>query len=127
MKQCTDANVDGNYDPCPVEVTLCLIDNKWKIFILRDLLEGEVFFGEFLRSISGISKKVLTENLKAMENTDLIIREEVPGNVAKVKYKLSPLGESMRPMVDSMKNWGDNYMKAHPDESVQITKSRMKK
>ncbi len=127
MKQCEDANIGSNYDPCPVEVTLRLIDNKWKIFILRDLLEGEVFFGEFLRSISGISKKVLTENLKAMENNDLIIREEVPGNVAKVKYKLSPLGESMKPMIDSMKNWGDSYMKAHPDESVQITKNRMKK
>ena len=94
---------------CPVETTLLLISNKWRVLILRDLLMGKKQFNELKRTISGISQKVLTENLRAMEEWGIVNRVvylEVP---PKVEYSLTELGKSLKPILDSMYKWGEQY------------------
>ena len=94
---------------CPVATTVQLIGNKWKLLIIRNLLAGNQRFTDFVKTIPGISKKVLTDNLRALEDDGLIDREvfaEVPPHV---EYSLTPLGETLRPILDAMFDWGANY------------------
>ncbi len=95
---------------CPVATTVQLIGNKWKLLIIRNLVtNGKQRFGDFIKSIPAISKKVLTDNLRALENNGLVIREifaEVP---PRVEYTLSPLGQSLKPIFDAMFDWGTEY------------------
>ncbi|MBR3235752.1 MAG: helix-turn-helix transcriptional regulator [Atopobiaceae bacterium] len=97
---------------CPVETTLMLIGNKWQVLILRDLnLNGTMRFKELQRSIGTISAKVLTSNLRAMEDTGIVRREifaEVP---PRVEYSLTELGVSLQPVLDAMRAWGEGYKK----------------
>lgn len=95
--------------PCPVATTLMLIGNKWKIFIIQQLMEKPFRFGELRRAIPGISEKVLTDNLRAMEKDGLITRTVYPEVPPHTEYKLSDLGNSMRPIIDSMATWGIGY------------------
>lgn len=94
---------------CPVAITVQLIGNKWKLLILRNLLERPWRFNELHRSLKGISQKVLTESLRSMESDGIIIRTVFPEVPPRVEYSLSELGESMRPILDAMKEWGENY------------------
>ena len=94
---------------CPVATTVQLIGNKWKLLILRNLLARPWRFNEMLRSISGISQKVLTDNLRALENDGIITRTVFPEVPPRVEYALSELGDSMRPIIDAMQAWGLNY------------------
>lgn len=94
---------------CPVATTVRLIGNKWKLLIIRDLLEGAQRFNELHRSLDGISQKVLTDSLRSMENDGIIIRTVYPEVPPRVEYALSPLGETMRPVLDAMKEWGEGY------------------
>lgn len=94
---------------CPVETTLLLISDKWKVLILRDLLTGTKRFGELKRSINGISQKVLTAHLRAMEDSGLLHREVYAEVPPKVEYSLTELGLSLKPILDSMEVWGNNY------------------
>lgn len=94
---------------CPVETTLTLIGDKWKVLILRDLRGGTKRFGELRRSLSGISQKVLTSNLRDMESSGLILREVFPEVPPRVEYALTDLGESMTPILDAMASWGEEY------------------
>lgn len=94
---------------CPVATTVGLIGNKWKIFILRDLLTGTKRFGELKKTVEGISQKVLTDNLRAMEQDNLIIRTVYAEVPPKVEYKLSELGWSLKPIIESMEAWGLSY------------------
>lgn len=94
---------------CPVETTLTLIGDKWKVLILRDLRGGTKRFGELRRSLSGISQKVLTSNLRDMESGGLILREVFPEVPPRVEYALTDLGESMTPILDAMASWGEEY------------------
>lgn len=96
---------------CPVEITLSLIQNKWKILILRDLLSGTKRFGEIKRSLKIISQKVLSENLHEMEKDKLITRKVFAEVPPKVEYSLTELGFSLKPILDSMYNWGEDYKK----------------
>lgn len=96
---------------CPVEITLSLIQNKWKILILRDLLEGTKRFGEIKRSLKTISQKVLSENLHEMEKDKLIARKVFAEVPPKVEYSLTDLGFSLKPILDSMFEWGEKYKK----------------
>lgn len=96
---------------CPVAVTVSLIGNKWKLLIIRNLLNGKARFGELKDDIDGISQKVLTDNLKSMEEDGIIIRTAYPEIPPRVEYELSELGNSLRPIIDDMKNWGENYKK----------------
>ena len=94
---------------CPVATTLQLIGNKWKILILRNLMVRPWRFNEMLRSIPGISQKVLTDNLRALESDGIITRTVYPEVPPRVEYTLSDLGESMRPIFQSMESWGLAY------------------
>ena len=94
---------------CPVATTVQLIGNKWKLLILRNLLARPWRFNEMLRSIPGISQKVLTDNLRAMEKDGIIIRTVYPEVPPRVEYSLSNLGDSMRPIIKAMEVWGKNY------------------
>ena len=98
-----------NLPACPVETTLLLIGDKWKVLILRDLMDGTKRFGELRKSLSGISQKVLTSNLRDMEGNGLLTRTvyaEVPPHV---EYSLTELGRSLRPILDSMVQWGESF------------------
>ena len=95
--------------PCPVATTLMLIGNKWKIFIIQQLMEKPFRFGELRRAIPGISEKVLTDNLRAMEKDGLITRTVFPEIPPHTEYALSDLGETMRPIIESMATWGTGY------------------
>lgn len=97
---------------CPVERTLSLIGNRWKILILRDLMTGTKRFGELKQAVGAISQKVLTANLREMESDGLVIREifaEVP---PRVEYSLSAQGISLKTVLDAMHIWGDEHTKA---------------
>lgn len=102
------------YSPCPVETTLNLIGNKWKILIIRDLLLGKRRFGELKRSISAtknqsISQKVLTQNLRELESAKLVCRKVYAEVPPKVEYSLTELGQSLKSIIESLENWGEYY------------------
>ena len=94
---------------CPVATTVQLIGNKWKLLIIRDLMTRPWRFNEMLRSIPGISQKVLTDNLRRLEKDGIVIRTVFPEVPPRVEYALSELGNSMRPIIDAMQAWGLNY------------------
>ena len=96
---------------CPVEITLSLMADKWKFLIIRDLLTGTKRFGELQRSIGRVSQKVLTNNLRQMEQSGLIIRKVYAEVPPRVEYSLTDLGKSLKPILDSMVNWGEDYRK----------------
>ncbi len=94
---------------CPVETTLTLIGDKWKVLILRDLMEGTKRFGELKRSLENISQKVLTAQLRSMEESGLVERTVYAEVPPRVEYSLTGLGKSLQPILDAMKNWGESY------------------
>lgn len=96
---------------CPVETTLTLISSKWKILILRDLLPGTKRFGELRKSIGSVTQKVLTAQLRQMEESGLVLRKVYPEVPPRVEYTLTDLGYSLRPVIDAMWNWGEAYQK----------------
>ena len=102
---------------CPVATTVQLIGSKWKLLILRNLLVRPWRFNELRRDLEGISQKVLTDSLRAMEEDGIITRTVYPEVPPRVEYSLSPLGESMRPILDAMEEWGTNYKKKMASES----------
>lgn len=102
---------------CPIEVTVNLIGDKWKVLIMRNLLlRGTQRFGELHKGINGISQKVLTDQLRQMEKDGLIIRVVYPQIPPKVEYSVSGLGESLRPIFDVMHTWGTNYIDINSDK-----------
>lgn len=101
--------VDKNLPACPVATTVGLIGNKWKILILRDVLDGPKRFGELRKSLEGISQKVLTDNLRDMEKDGLLNRKVFPEVPPRVEYSLSEIGETMRPIIKQMEEWGLMY------------------
>ncbi len=94
---------------CPVETTLTLIGDKWKVLILRDLLTGTKRFGELKKSIGSVSQKVLTAQLRDMESNGLINRKVFPEVPPHVEYSLTELGWSLKPILDAMQTWGEEY------------------
>lgn len=96
---------------CPVETTLTLIGDKWKVLILRDLLSGTKRFGELKRSIGSVSQKVLTAQLRDMEENGLVNRKVYAEVPPRVEYSLTQLGQSLRPILDAMQTWGEEYKK----------------
>ena len=100
-----------NLPDCPVATTVQLIGSKWKLLILRNLLVRPWRFNELRASLPGISQKVLTNSLREMEADGIVIRTVYPEVPPRVEYSLSELGETMRPVLDSMRVWGENYKK----------------
>ncbi len=94
---------------CPVETTLMLISNRWKALIIRDLLDGTKRFGEIKKSVGNISQKVLTANLRSMENSGLLTRKVYPETPPRVEYTLTETGYSLKPILDAMVAWGTEY------------------
>lgn len=100
---------------CPVETTLSLIGDKWKVLILRDLITGTKRFGELKKSIGTVSQKVLTAQLRNMEENGLVHREVYAEVPPRVEYSLTELGQSLKPILDAMQNWGEEYKKSITD------------
>ena len=98
-----------NVPPCPVETTLLLMGDKWKVLIVRDLLSGTKRFGELKKSLNGISQKVLTSHLRTMEKNGLITRKVYAQVPPKVEYTLTEVGESLKQVHDAMLDWGSIY------------------
>ena len=96
---------------CPVETTLPLISDKWKVLILRDLLPGTKRFGELRKSIGHVSQKVLTAQLRQMEQSGLVNRKVYAEVPPKVEYSLTDVGYSLKPILDAMWTWGEEYQK----------------
>lgn len=94
---------------CPVETTLMLISDRWKVLIIRDLLEGTKRFGELKKSVGNISQKVLTSSLRSMEEDGLLTRKVFPEVPPRVEYTLTETGYSLKPILDSMVTWGTDY------------------
>ena len=104
------AKVDVKSLPaCPVETTLTLIGDKWKVLILRDLMPGTKRFGELKKSIGSVSQKVLTAQLRYMEQNGLVHREVFAEVPPRVEYSLTELGRSLKPILDAMWNWGEEF------------------
>lgn len=104
-------NGTKNLTSCPVETTLNIIGNKWKVLILRDLMSGTKRFGELKKSIGTVSQKVLTAQLRDMEADGLLTRTVYPEVPPRVEYKLTDLGKSLQPVLDSLRDWGEEYKK----------------
>ena len=107
-----------NLPACPVEVTLMLISDRWKVLILRDLLSGTKRFGELKKSIGSISQKVLTSNLRSMEEDGLLTRKVYAEVPPRVEYTLTELGKSLQPILLAMQQWGLEY------QEMQLNKQR---
>lgn len=101
---------------CPVATTVGLIGSKWKLLIIRNLLARPWRFNELKNDLTGISQKVLTDSLRSMEADGIITRTIYPEVPPRVEYALSDLGETMRPILDAMKEWGENYKAAFTSE-----------
>lgn len=104
---------------CLVETTLMLISDRWKVLIIRDLLDGTKRFGELKRSVGNISQKVLTANLRAMEESGLLTRKVYPEVPPRVEYTLTETGYSLKPILDAMKEWGTNYKNSVGDREAE--------
>ncbi|MGN0528017.1 MAG: winged helix-turn-helix transcriptional regulator [Eubacterium sp.] len=94
---------------CPVETTLTLIGNKWTVLILRDLMTGTKRFGELKKSVGNVSQKVLTAQLRDMESNGLVNRKVYAEVPPRVEYSLTQLGQSLKPILNAMQNWGEEY------------------
>lgn len=94
---------------CPVETTLMLISDRWKVLIIRDLLEGTKRFGELKRSVGNVSQKALTANLRSMEASGLLTRKVYAEVPPRVEYTLTETGYSLKPILDAMVAWGLEY------------------
>lgn len=113
------------HSPCPVETTLNLIGNKWKMLIVRDLLESTKRFSELKSSISAsknqnISQKVLTDNLRELESAKLVKRKVYAQVPPKVEYSLTPLGQSLESVLQSLMLWGQNYKAKDENKKVGV-------
>lgn len=97
---------------CPVETVLLLISNKWKVLILRDLMDGTKRFGELKQSIGSVSQKVLTQQLRDMEAKGLVTRKVYAEVPPRVDYTLTDTGYSLKTVLDAMQNWGEKYKTA---------------
>ena len=109
----TSQSTAPNLPACPVETTLTLISDKWKVLILRDLLTGTKRFGELRKSIGTVSQKVLTSQLRQMEESGLLTRKVYAEVPPRVEYTLTELGYSLKPIMDAMWAWGENYKKQY--------------
>ena len=104
---------------CPVETTLMLISDRWKVLIIRDLLTGTKRFSELKKSVGKISQKVLTSNLRSMEESGLVSRKVYPEVPPRVEYSLTKTGWSLKPILDAMVEWGTEYKQKHENETLQ--------
>ena len=108
-----DSTARKELPACPVETTLTLISDKWKVLILRDLMGGTMRFGELKKSIGHVTQKVLTAQLRQMEASGLLTRRVYAEVPPRVEYTLTELGYSLKPVMDALWTWGEGYQKAY--------------
>ena len=108
-----DTTLHNQLPACPVDTTLTLISNNWKVLILRDLMPGTKRFGELKKSIGHVTQKVLTTQLRQMEESGLLIRKVYAEVPPRVEYTLTELGYSLKPVLDILWAWGEEYKKRH--------------
>ncbi len=101
--------MEKNLPACPVEMTLMLISDRWKVLIIRDLLDGMKRFGELKKAIGNVSQKVLMANQRSMEDSGLLTRKVYPEVPPRVEYTLTETGYSLKPILDAMVVWGTEY------------------
>ena len=94
---------------CPVATTVQIIGSKWKLLILRNLMQRPWRFNELRKDLEGISQKVLTDSLRSLEADGIVVRTVYPEVPPRVEYALSELGETIRPILDAMAVWGTSY------------------
>ena len=94
---------------CPVATTVRLIGSKWKLLIIRNLLQRPWRFNELKKNLEGISQKVLTDSLRSMEADGIVTRTVYPEVPPRVEYSLTDLGRSLKPVLDAMRTWGEEY------------------
>ena len=105
----------NNLPACPVQICLNFISDKWKILIIRDLLTGTKRFNELKKSLTPITQKMLTQQLRQMEEDGIISRKVYPVVPPKVEYSLTELGKSLTPVIEAMKNWGEKIKLKYND------------
>ena len=105
----TESTAKQELPACPVETTLTLISDKWKVLSLRDLMNGTLRFGELNKSIGHVTQKVLTAQLRQMEASGLLTRKVYAEVPPRVEYTLTELGYSLKPVMDALRKWGENY------------------
>ena len=109
----SEAKKKDQLPACPVETTLTLIGDKWKVLILRDLMPGTKRFGELRKSVGDVSQKVLAAQLRDMEKSGLVHREVYAEVPPRVEYTLTAAGESLRPVLEALAAWGEGYQASH--------------
>ena len=112
----TKAENDKKMVSCEVETTLQIIGGRWKVLIIRELLQGVRRFGELQRTLVGITQKMLTQQLREMEKDGIIHRKVYAEIPPKVEYSLTPLGESLQPILNAMHEWGAKHLSAKNEQ-----------
>ncbi|WP_377477725.1 MAG: helix-turn-helix domain-containing protein [Microcoleus anatoxicus] len=105
-----EVKTDTERASCVVERTLDVIGGRWKVLILRELFQGVKRFNQLQRALKGITQKMLTQQLREMESHGIVHREIYLQVPPKVEYSVTPLGESLKPIIDAMHEWGVNYL-----------------
>ena len=122
-----EAKAKTELPACPVETTLTLIGDKWKVLILRDLMPGTKRFGELKKSVGNVSQKVLTAQLRAMEESGLVDRKVYAEVPPRVEYSLTELGKSLKPILDSLWVWGEAYKAKQSSSKERALTGRAKR
>ena len=99
--------------PCPIAVTIGLIGSKWKLLILRNLMARPWRFNELKKDLNGVSQKVLTDSLRSLEEDGIVTRTVYPEVPPRVEYSLTDLGQSLRPILEALSAWGEQYKANH--------------
>ena len=123
MKQGKENAMEKILPACPVETTLMLISDRWKVLIIRDLMDGTKRFGELKKSIGSISQKVLTSNLREMEADGLVNRKVYAEVPPRVEYTLTDTGYSLKPILDAMVEWGLEYKRKQTNGTARESRS----
>ena len=114
QKDTMQVKVETEKPSCPVERTLDVIGGRWKVLIIRELFQGVRRFNELQRSLHGITQKMLTQQLREMEADGIVHREIYLQVPPKVEYSLTPLGESLKPILEGMHEWGLKHIHQIP-------------
>jgi DNA-binding HxlR family transcriptional regulator len=96
---------------CPVEAALDVIGGKWKVLILCWLKQGVHRFGELRRRIPGVSERMLTQQLRELERDGIVHRRVFPEVPPRVEYSLTDFGETLRPVLALLQEWGQKHLK----------------
>lgn len=104
---------------CPCTITISMLSSKWKILIMRELLKGTERFSDLKKNVVGVSQKMLTQSLREMESDGLVGRKVYPEVPPRVEYKLTSVGESMRPVISLLDSWGTKYLEDNDPEYIK--------